>query len=227
MQFYEDHVVPRLIDCFLNNRWFDKQRRRTLASARGRGLEVGFGTGLNLRHFPEGVDSLVAMEPSQSAFRLAGRRIRQAGFPVEHLCSRCEEAQLESAQFDFVVTTCALCSIQDPLEALRRMREALKPGGQYLFLEHGRSANRLVVHLQDLWTPIHRRLFGGCHLNRPIRKLIEDAGFKAVSLQQFNPFGLGLFFSMYRGIAVLQASGAQCRTSISAKKPTITGDPEC
>ena len=163
---------------------------------------MGFGTGLNLRHFPKGVDLLVAMEPSESAFRLAGRRIQEARFPVEHLCSRCEEAQLERGEFDFVVTTCALCSIQDPLTALRRMREALKPGGQYLFLEHGRSANRLTALFQDVWTPIHRCLFGGCHVNRPIRKLIEDAGFKTISLERFSPFGLGLFLSMYRGIAV-------------------------
>lgn len=201
MQFYENHVLPRLIGCFLDNRWLDKERRKTLASARGRGLEVGFGTGLNLRHFPEGVASLVAMEPSESAFRLAARRLQQVGFRVEHLCSTCEEAQFERGDFDFVVTTCALCTIQDPLIALRRMREALRPDGRYLFLEHGRSPNRLTAHLQDLWTPIHRCLFGGCNVNRPIDKLIEDAGFKIVSLQRFSPFGLGLFFSMYRGIA--------------------------
>ena len=141
------------------------------------------------------------MEPSEAAFRLAGRRIRRVRFPVEHLCSKCEDSQLERGEFDFVVTTCALCSIQDPLTALRRMREALKPGGQYLFLEHGRSANRLIALFQDVWTPIHRRLFGGCHVNRPISKLIEDAGFKTISLRRFSPFGLGLFFSMYQGIA--------------------------
>jgi SAM-dependent methyltransferase len=201
MQFYKDYVVPRLPEYFLNNQWFSKERCKTLASARGRGLEVGFGTGLNLRHFPVGVASLVAIEPSEAAFRLAVRRVQQAAFPVEHLCTTGEEATLRAGEFDFAITTCALCTIRDPRAALRKVREALRPDGQYLFLEHGRSASCLVAHIQDVWTPLQRCLFGGCHVNRPIDKLIEGAGFRIVSLERFSPFGLGVFYSMYRGIA--------------------------
>jgi SAM-dependent methyltransferase len=208
MKFYKDYVVPRLPEWFLNTRWFNKERRKTLASARGRGLEVGFGTGLNLPHFPAGITSLVAIEPSEIAFRLAAGRVQRVEFPVTKLCTTCEEATLPAGDFDFAVTTCALCTIRDPRIALRKVREALRPDGRYLFLEHGRSASCLVAHVQDFWTPVHHCLCGGCHVNRPIDKLIEGAGFRIVSLERFNPFGLGVFYSMYRGIATPVSAAA-------------------
>ena len=202
MKIYSDYVLPRLINCALNAGWLNKLRRKALASARGRGLEVGFGSGLNLPHLPTGVTSLVALEPSKAAFHLAASRVRSAAFPVEHLCATCEDAALPAGDFDFAATTCTLCTVPAPHAALRKVRAALKPGGRFYFLEHGRSVNRLLAGVQDLMTPIQSCLFGGCTANRPIDKLIEGAGFRIVSLDRFSPPGLGLFYSMYCGVAV-------------------------
>ena len=178
MKIYRDYVLPRLINCALNAGWLNKLRGKALArGAQGlAGLEVGFGSGLSLPHLPVGVTSLVALEPSKTAFQLAASRVRTAPFPVEHLCTTCEDATLPAGDFDFAATTCTLCTVGDPRAALCKVREALKPGGRFYFLEHGRSPNQLSEAAPPgLLDTRFKLVYSAVALQtRPIDKLLEE-----------------------------------------------------
>lgn len=203
MGFYTKYVFPRLSDAFLDNRRLNAERKKALSCARGAVLEVGFGSGLNLPYYPETVTSLVALDPSEQAFKLATRRIKAASFPITYIPQSCEAAPLVPNTFNCVVSTWTLCTVTDPLGVLRKLRASLAPEGRFLFLEHGRSSSDLVGVMQDCWDPLHQRLCAGCHVNRPIDALFRTAGFDIILLERFNLFPIKVLFSTYRGIAVV------------------------
>src|SRR6185436_5415895 len=140
MGFYSKHLFPRLMDWILGNRMVSCERRRALQLARGNVLEIGFGTGLNLAHYPEAVERLSVLDPNPALANRVARRVSEARMPVEqHQLSASGRLPFEAASFDTLVTTFTLCSIDEVDAALAEMRRVLRPDGRYLFLEHGRS----------------------------------------------------------------------------------------
>jgi ubiquinone/menaquinone biosynthesis C-methylase UbiE len=156
-----------------------RQRQRTLADASGRVLEIGFGTGLNLPHYPE-VDALAALEPDPHMRERATQRIRSVapGFPVELVPASAEEMPFPDDAFDTVVSTLVLCSVEDPRRALEEAHRVLAPDGQLLLLEHVRSRRPAVAWLQHALTPVWRNVAAGCHLDLQTVATAEDAGFR-------------------------------------------------
>jgi SAM-dependent methyltransferase len=193
---------PRIQDFAM--RFMDELRPETVERAEGSVLEVGFGTGRNLRHYPSGVKSLAALDPLATgpiARRVEGR-IAAVPFPVERFELRADERlPFEDGRFDCVVTTWTLCTIPSPEDALAEMRRVLRPGGRYLFVEHGRSDAPRTAAWQDRLNPLWRRIADGCNLNRPIDRLVLDAGFALGELERFRYKGPAILSNMYRGVA--------------------------
>lgn len=200
-QWYEDRVFPRLLDWGMAR--MEDLRGGVLAPAHGDVLEIGFGTGLNLRHYPEGVRSLSAIDPMDALPDVVQERIDRVSFPVERRALAADGGlPYDTGRFDTVTITWTLCTIPDPHAALLEMRRVLKPEGELLFIEHGRSDEASVASWQDRLNPIQKFVACGCNLNRKIDELIRKSGFEMVNLDRFvmdkTPRLLG---SMYRGIA--------------------------
>jgi ubiquinone/menaquinone biosynthesis C-methylase UbiE len=178
MGFYEDRILPHLIHLAMREETFLAYRRRVVSRAQGRVLEVGVGSGLNLPLYTDAVAHVVGLDPSVRLLSKA-RRLQWIGaLSVDLIEGSAEALPLEDESIDTVVTTWTLCSIPDVGAALREMRRVLKPSGRLLFVEHGRAADSKVRRWQDRLTPAWKRVAGGCHLNRPIRQLLEDSEFE-------------------------------------------------
>ena len=189
MGLYSRYILPRLIDLAMRNKETARLRADWIPQARGDVLEVGIGSGLNLPFYSAQVKHVFGVDPSLDLQRMA--RKRAAGcVDVDFLAQSAEqELSLPDASIDTIVMTWTLCSIPNPNEALRQMRRVLKPDGQLLFIEHGRSRAPSVTAWQDGLTPLWSRTAGGCHLNRKLDELIAAAGFRFTHLTTFYIVG--------------------------------------
>src|SRR5215467_8056477 len=177
MGLYSKHVFPRIMDWTLSAGQVMGLRIKTLKASRGRVLEIGFGTGLNIACYPETVDQLIAVDSELMMPARVHERINKSRFPVDYRqVDGSERLPFEDESIDTVVTTFTLCSIEAVEDALKEVRRVLKPNGVYLFLEHGRSDDLRTARLQDLLNPIQRIIAAGCNLNRRIDRLICEAG---------------------------------------------------
>ena len=158
MGLYSRHIFPRLCDWSMRNPRMDRLRRETLAEVEGEILEIGFGTGLNLEHYPEHVRHLTAIDPGEGMARIARRRIERSHIDVDLRVQTAEELPFEDGRFDCVVSTWTLCSIQDARRAVTEISRVLKPGGRFLFLEHGLSEEPGVQRWQRRLTPLQKRI---------------------------------------------------------------------
>ena len=201
MSFYRDVVLPHLLDRAMRLEDLVAYRRRVVGAAGGRVLEVGIGSGLNLPFYGAGVAEIIGLEPSRPLIDMAARRAAGANRQVSFLQAPAESIPLDSGSVDAVVTTWTMCSITDPAAALAEMRRVLKPGGDLLFVEHGRAPDRWVARFQDWLTPVWKPLAGGCHLNRPIADLVGGAGFRVADLHTGYAPGPRPFTFMYEGRA--------------------------
>jgi ubiquinone/menaquinone biosynthesis C-methylase UbiE len=155
-----------------------QQRRKVIPQAEGKVLEIGIGTGLNLAFYDrQKIQKLVGVDPAEQMHSLARRRSRRAGIPVELVPISAEKLPIESESFDCVVCTYTLCSVPDPLAALREMRRVLRRGGKLLFAEHGLAPDAPVAKWQARIEPYWSRIAGGCHLTRDVPSLMREAGF--------------------------------------------------
>ena len=201
MGFYGKYVLPTLIELAMKNKAAQAERVRFVPRASGEVLEIGVGSGLNIPIYGSGVRKLYALDPSAELLRMAGRRAERAAFPVELLQHPAEAIPLGDGTVDSVVTTWTLCSIPDAAAALREVRRVLRPAGQLIFIEHGRSTDPSVVRWQDRVTPLWRKISGGCHLNRPIDRLLAQGGFEVSELERGYMAGPRIGAYLYRGIA--------------------------
>ena len=182
--FYERHLLPRLIGCACGARPIQRQRAKVVPDARGRVLELGIGSGLNLAFYdPAKVASVTGVDPSDALRARARAAPRPAGLEVEILGGQAESLPFEPASFDTVVCTFTLCSVGSPASALAEARRVLKPGGRFLFSEHGLAPDLAVQRWQRRLEPLWKRLAGGCHLTRPVAGTIEQAGFAIESVE--------------------------------------------
>ena len=203
MGFYSRRILPRLIDLLMSNPAMRTERSLLLGNARGRTLEIGFGTGLNLPHYPAQIQTLAALDANPGMSRLARRRILEADVQVEHAVINAERLPMPDASFDTVVSTWTLCSIANVEHALAEIRRVLKPDGRFLFIEHGLSEDPEVSKWQHRLTPLQKRIADGCHLDRDIEGLIRAQGLEFESLRRFYMDRLPRTGGYtYRGIAV-------------------------
>lgn len=184
MSFYERHILPWVLDCACGVAPVTGQRRKVVPLARGRVLEVGIGSGLNLAHYdPSKITSLIGLDPGAELISMARRRAAKTSLPIEFLQLEGESIPLDDESVDTVVVTYTLCSIPGVEQALGQMRCVLKRDGSLLFCEHGLAPDAGVVKWQRRMEPLWGRLAGGCHLTRDIPALLRGAGF-AVELSE-------------------------------------------
>jgi ubiquinone/menaquinone biosynthesis C-methylase UbiE len=160
------------------------RRARLLAFARGKVLEIGAGTGANLPLYGPNVESLTVTEPEAPMARRLAKRLREQSRPAELVEASAEQLPLPDGQFDTVVSTLVLCTVPDPLRALREVWRVLRPGGQLLFIEHVRSEEPKLAKWQDRLNGINRVIAHGCNCNRSTLDAIEQAGFTIGSLEK-------------------------------------------
>jgi ubiquinone/menaquinone biosynthesis C-methylase UbiE len=201
MSFYEERILPHVINLAMRKRELRPYRERVLGMADGRVLEIGIGSGLNLPHYPASAHEIVALDPVPRLIAMARRNAARQSSRVEFIEGSAEAIPLDRGSIDTVVTTWTLCSIPQVSIALGEMRRVLKPAGQLLFVEHGRAPEPSVRKWQDRLTPVWKRIGGGCHLNRPIRQLIEEAGFSILKIETGYMKGPRPMSFMYEGHA--------------------------
>lgn len=179
MKLYDEYVLPHVINCACGMKAVERQRSMVVPEARGKILEIGMGSGLNLKHYdPDKVEHLWGLEPSEGMRRKAQANIEASKLPLEWLGLPSESIPLNDDVADTVVLTYTLCTIPDPEAALAEMRRVLKPDGFMVFSEHGLSPDKDVRAWQGRVNPIWKRLAGGCNLNRDIPALLSNAGFR-------------------------------------------------
>src|SRR5262245_66239206 len=182
-----------------------RQRRfapsRVVSNATGRVLEVGIGSGLNLPFYDNTVAEIIGLEPSPKLLGMANAAARKSQIQLRLIEGTAEAIPIEDHSVDAVVTTWTMCSIPEIQSALQEMRRVLRPSGRLLFVEHGRAPEPSVRWWQDHLTPAWRHLFGGCHLNRAIAELIENAGFRIERLDKGYMQGPKPMTFMYEGTA--------------------------
>lgn len=204
MSWWEDHVVPRLVETSCGTGAVRHHRRPTVAGLHGRVLEIGFGSGLNVPLYPSAVTEVHAVEPNDKAWSLASSRIGDS--PVRVVRSGLDGQRLDEPDdaFDCALSTFTLCTIPDQRAALAEVRRVLEPGGTLHFLEHGLSPDGGIARWQRRLEPVQRRVAGGCHLTRDPLADLAATGFEVVSVEQEYLRGPRLgrpFTYLYRGTA--------------------------
>jgi ubiquinone/menaquinone biosynthesis C-methylase UbiE len=201
MNFYDRWILPPILDLVMRQSQLKEYRREVVAAASGRVLEVGVGSGLNFPLYGKQVEIVVGIDPSPRLLAIARRRAGAAGVRTELLQASATAIPLADSTVDTVVMTWTLCSITDPLAALREMRRVLKPDGRLLFVEHGLSPEPAIERWQHRLTPIWCRVAGGCHLDRKMDDLIRSAGFDLIDLRMEYANGPRPMTYMYIGRA--------------------------
>jgi ubiquinone/menaquinone biosynthesis C-methylase UbiE len=198
---YNRCVLPRLINFAMSRDDVAKLRGANVPSARGVVMEVGIGSGLNVPFYTSAVERLYGIDPSAELLAMARQHTAKASFPAELLTHGAENIPLGDESVDTVVMTWSLCSVANPSAVLGEIRRVLKPGGSFIFVEHGLAPEAAVQKWQNRLTPVWRRFAGGCHLNRPIAEMIRGAGFAVDNLRTgYLPGPRPMTFT-YEGIA--------------------------
>ena len=202
MSLYDDYFLPHFINCACGMPAIEKQRSKVVPSAYGKVLEIGMGSGLNLKHYDASkVEMIWGLEPSPGMRRKAQANLDACDIEVQWLDLPSETIPLDDDSVDTVVLTYTLCTIADTQKALAEMRRVLKPEGQLVFSEHGESPDLAVKKWQSRINPVWKKLAGGCNLNRRIPELISAAGFDILELKQHYVKGPKIATYQYYGHA--------------------------
>ncbi len=185
MGIYRNYIYPSIIEALLSRPSVMAQRKDLLRHARGEILEIGFGTGLNLSCYPEGVKRITIVESNQGMNQKAAKRVAQSNIQVDCRLLNAESLPFEDGSFDTVVSAFTFCSIKEVDKALREIYRVLKPDGQLLFLEHGLSPHKGECFFQNVLNPVYRIFSDGCHLNRDVEDMIKRNGFNITWMEQF------------------------------------------
>jgi SAM-dependent methyltransferase len=187
MGFYARHIGPKLVGCLCGMPAILAERQKMVPQARGIVLEIGIGPGLNLPLYdPAQVERVIGVDPDEGFLALGRNRHHAGPIPVEILQAPAERLPLADNSIDTAVITYTLCSVDDPMRALREVRRVLKPDdGRLLFLEHGLSKDASVARWQHRLNPVWRRLAVGCNLTRPVTRLLGEAGFSIAEAEEY------------------------------------------
>jgi SAM-dependent methyltransferase len=195
MGLYREHVLPRIADVACNVKSAEPQRRRVCAGLAGEVVEIGFGSGLNVAFYPPSVTRVAAIEPADLGWKLAGKRLQATDIPVERAGLDGQSLPFPDNSFDAALSTWTMCTIPDISAALSELLRVLKPEGTLHFVEHGLAPDESVRRWQHRLEPIQKRVFGGCHLTRPIVDLLTGAGFTITEVdiyyEEGSPKALG------------------------------------
>jgi ubiquinone/menaquinone biosynthesis C-methylase UbiE len=201
MGWYSRVIFPRICDLALGTALVSKYRRELLEHAIGEVLEIGFGTGLNLAHYPGHIHKLTVIDPNRGMHRLGRKRIESSRMEVDQRILSSEQMPFEEATFDCAVSTFTLCSIPDVDQAMREVFRVLRPGGHFLFLEHGISPDARVQKWQRRLNGLQTRIGDGCHLDRNIREIVGGRPFSKVDADEFYlDIGPKTHGYVYRGV---------------------------
>jgi SAM-dependent methyltransferase len=202
MGLYQKYVFPRLIELAMSNADLVPMREKVVSGARGVTVELGIGTGLNLPFYGQGVTQLFGVEPSAELAAMARRRAVETARPLELLPQSAEDRlPLPDASVDTVVVTWALCSIPDPVKALREARRVLRRDGELRFVEHGRAVDPRLRRWQNRLNPLWKVIAGGCNMNRAADEAIQAAGFRIQELSHAFLPGPKILTYTYQGRA--------------------------
>lgn len=176
MGIWNDRVVPRLVDASLRSHEVGELRTRACAGLRGRVVEIGFGSGLNIRFYPAEVSEVSAVEPSDVGWRLSEPRRGRSAVPVRRSGLDGQHVAEADDSHDAALVTFSLCTIPDPVLALQEVRRVVRPGGRLHFVEHGLAPETGVRRWQRRLEPLQRRTAGGCHLTRDVVAILAEGG---------------------------------------------------
>lgn len=203
MGFYNTTILPKVLDLACGAKPIYRQRQKIVPQARGDVVEIGIGSGLNLPHYDASkVTRVTGIDPDDAIWEKATPRVAACDFPVERLGLSGETLPLEDASADTVVVTYALCTIPDPVAALREMGRILRPGGEILFTEHGRAPDLNIARWQQRIDPIWKHIAGGCHSGRNIPLLFDQAGLEIARLEEMYIPGPKILSYNYWGAAM-------------------------
>jgi SAM-dependent methyltransferase len=203
MGLYGEQVLPRLINVACGLKVTDPLRGRVCAGLAGEVVEIGFGSGLNVPFYPDAVSRVAAVEPADVGWNLAAKRVKASGVAVQRSGLDGQSLPFADDSFDSAVSTWTLCTIPDVAAALQEVRRVLKPGAALHFVEHGLAPDAGIRRWQHRLEPLQKRLFGGCHLTRPILDLLRTAGFTITEVEVFYEDGAPKFVGANSlGIAV-------------------------
>jgi SAM-dependent methyltransferase len=189
MGCYGEQVLPRIINVACGMKSVEPLRQRVCEGLAGGVVEIGFGSGLNVPFYPAGVTRVAAVEPADVGWKLADKRLRAASVPVQRSGLDGQSLPFADNTYDCALSTWTLCTIPDVATALREVRRVLKPGGTFHFVEHGLAPDERVRRWQHRLEPVQKRVFGGCHLTRPVVDLLTGAGFTITELDVFYEDG--------------------------------------
>lgn len=201
MGFYSRVIFPYLLDLSLSDPISTKYRKAILSEVAGEVLEIGFGTGLNLPHYPENITKITTIDPNQGMNRLARKRIENSRITVDNRLLSSDDLPFLDNSFDSIVSTWTLCSIAKIDRAISELYRVLKPLGKFYFIEHGLSQDPKIQVWQNRLNPIQKTIADGCHLNRNIKKIVENR-FKILTIEEFYAEDIPKFLGYYyQGIA--------------------------
>jgi ubiquinone/menaquinone biosynthesis C-methylase UbiE len=186
---YGERVVPRIMNVACGAKQSRPLRERVCAGLHGQVVEIGFGSGHNVPFYPETVQRVAAIEPSELSWKLARDRVSASTVTVEQAGRDGQSLPFADNSFDAALSTWTLCTIPDPVLALTEVHRVLRPGGTLHFVEHGLAPDENVQRWQRRLEPVNKRVAGGCHLTRPILDLLETAGFSVEQVEVFYEAG--------------------------------------
>ncbi len=199
--FYKKHILPKKLFAKMGSLSFNKTRKEIVESAEGVVLEIGFGSGFNIPFYNiEKVSHLYALEPSKDLYELGEKILLNANIKSTFLNTTAESIPLPDNSVDTVVSTWVLCSVHKPESVLNEIHRILKPGGRFIFVEHGLSPNRIYSCIQKIVTPISKHLTGNCHLDRNIKSYVNNSKLTLSNIQTAQEDGRPLMYS-YKGVA--------------------------